>query len=142
MTKGKSDSYRDTGLSGLPNDFDLSAAWFRRAQSDLKAFMEAFAVRLEGAVPARVRVERQKDSLFSKTRHVTKINVEAQNHIYALTLQGGRLSAERSKVVRGVSLMTEHMDVPQWLDALREDIQALAEHAGSAQDVLHDFLMS
>jgi len=104
--------------------------------------MEAFAVRLEGAVPARVRVERQKDSLFSKTRHVTKINIEAQNHIYQLTLQGGRLSAERSKVVRGVSLMTEHMEVPQWLDALRGDIQTLAEHAGSAQDVLHDFLMS
>lgn len=104
--------------------------------------MEAFAVRLEGAVPSRVRIERQKDSLFSKTRHVTKINVEAQNHVYELTLQGGRLSAQRSKVVHGVSLMTERMEVPQWLDALREDIQTLAEQAGSAQDVLHDFLMS
>jgi len=104
--------------------------------------MEAFAVRLEGAVPARVRVERQKDGLFSKTRHVTRISVEAQNHVYELSLQAGRLSAQRSKVVHGVSLMTERMEVPQWLDALRGDIQTLAEHAGSAQDVLHDFLMS
>ncbi|WP_266168702.1 hypothetical protein [Dyella subtropica] len=129
-------------MSGIPNDFDLSAAWFRKAQGDLKAFMEAFAVRLEGAIPGRVTVERQKDGLFSRISHAVKVTVEAQNHIYVLALQKSRLSAHRSKVVRGVTLSTEHMEVPEWLGGLNSDIQALAEQAGSAQNVLHDFLMS
>jgi hypothetical protein len=129
-------------LSSIPSDFDLNAAWYRKTQGDLKAFMEAFAVRLEGAMPGRVSVERQKDGLFSKTSHAARIAVEARDHLYLLELQKGRLSACRSKSVRGVTLSTEHMEVPAWLSALQSDIQALAEHAGAAQSVLHDFLMS
>jgi hypothetical protein len=34
------------------------------------------------------------------------------------------------------------MPVPEWLKALHRDIHALAEHAGSARDVIHEFLMS
>lgn len=99
-------------------------------------------MRLEGAVPGRVRVERRKDGLFSRASHVTRINVEAQQHLYTLALHAGRLTAQRAKVVRGVTLTTEQMDIPNWLTALRGDIQSMAELAGSAQDVLHDFLMS
>lgn len=120
----------------------MNAAWFRKAQGDLKAFMEAFAVRLEGAIPSRVAVERQKDGLFSKVSHAATITIEAHDHIYVLALQKGRLAAHRSKVVHGVTLSTEHMEVPAWLSALHGDIQVLAEHAGAAQNVLHDFLMS
>ena len=129
-------------VDGFPNDFDVSAAWFRKAQGDLKAFMEAFAVRLEGALPGRVSVERKKDSLFAKTSHAEKVVVEAQNHVYVLALQKSRLSAHRSKIVHGVTLSTEPMNVPEWLGALNGDIETLAAHAGSAQTVLHDFLMS
>ncbi|RUL66060.1 hypothetical protein EKH79_05025 [Dyella dinghuensis] len=129
-------------MSSFPNDFDLNAAWFRKSQGDLKAFMEAFAVRLEGAIPGRVTVERQKDGLFSKISHAVKISVDAHNHTYVLALQKSRLLAQRSKSVHGVTLSTEQMDVPAWLAALHDEIQALAEHAGSAQNVLHDFLMS
>lgn len=129
-------------LSGLPSDFDLNAAWLRKAQGDLKAFMEAFAVRLEGAIPGRVAVERAKDGFFSKSSHATKITVDGHEHVYVIDLQKSGLKSHRSKVVHGVALSTEHMDVPAWLAALHNDIQALAEHAGNAQSVLHDFLMS
>ena len=40
----------DVAMSGEPESFDLDAAWFRRAQGDLGAFMEALAARLEGAL--------------------------------------------------------------------------------------------
>ncbi|GGA00023.1 hypothetical protein [Dyella caseinilytica] len=129
-------------MSSIPSDFDLNAAWYRKAQGDLKAFMEAFAVRLEGAMPGRVSVERKKDGLFSKSSHASRISVEAHDHLYVLELQKERLSAHRSKSVHGVTLSTEHMAVPTWLSALQGDIQTLAEHAGNAQSVLHDFLMS
>jgi len=129
-------------LSGLPSDFDLNAAWLRKAQGDLKAFMEALAVRLEGAIPGRVAVEREKDGFFSKTSHATKVTVDGHDHVYVISLQKSRLATHRSKIVHGVSLNTEHMDAPAWLAALHSDIQSLAEHAGKAQNVLHDFLMS
>ncbi|RUL74456.1 hypothetical protein [Dyella choica] len=129
-------------MSGLPSDFDLNAAWLRKAQGDLKAFMEAFAVRLEGAIPGRVAVEREKDGFFSKASHARKITVDGHEHVYVIDLQKSRLATQRSKVVHGVTLSTEHMEVPVWLAALHHDIQLLAEHAGQAQNVLHDFLMS
>jgi hypothetical protein len=34
------------------------------------------------------------------------------------------------------------MAVPEWLAALNADVQLLAERAGAAHGVLHDFLMS
>jgi len=128
-------------LSG-PNDFDLSAAGFRRSESDLRAFMEAFAVRMESALPSHTVVQRKKDGLFSKQSHVVNVSIETVNHRYALSFQAGRLSAERSKVVRGVTLKNEPMEVPAWLESLGMDVEALANHSGSAQNVLHDFLMS
>ncbi len=129
-------------MSREPNDFDLSAAWVRRAQGDLKAFMEAFAVRLEGAVPGRVTVERKRDGLFAKTSHVVKIAIHIEPNLYTLALAGRQISAWRTKIVRGVALKSDEILVPAWLDALQRDIHALAEHAGSARDVIHEFLMS
>lgn len=134
--------FKGSKLNGLPSDFDLNAAWLRKAQGDLKAFMGAFATRLEGAIPGRVAVERVKDGLFSKNSHATKISIDGHEHVYVIDMQKGRLATHRSKVVHGVTLSTERMDVPAWLTALHEDIQALAEHAGKAQNVLHDFLMN
>ncbi len=40
---------REGRVSGSPDEFDLDAAFLRRSEGDLRAFMEALAVRLEGA---------------------------------------------------------------------------------------------
>jgi hypothetical protein len=129
-------------VSGEPNEFDLSAAWIRRAQGDLRAFMEGFAARLAGAIPDRVSIERKRDGLFSKTSHVVKVAVQMEANHYSLVFDAGHVAASRVKVVRGVALKSETMPVPEWLKALHRDIHALAEHAGSARDVIHEFLMS
>ena len=123
-------------------DFDLGMAWYRKAQGDLRAFMEAFAVRMDGSVPGRVKIERRRDGLFSRTSHVVKVTISGEANAYILSLDDGHLSAQRAKSVRGVTLKSQAMDFPQWLAALNADLQLLAEHAGSAQTVLHDFLMS
>jgi hypothetical protein len=129
-------------VSREPSDFDLSAAWIRRAQGDLKAFMEGFAVRLEGAIPERVSVERKRDGLFSKTSHVVRVAIQLDPNLYSLALDGRQLAAWRTKVVRGVALKSEQMAVPEWLGGLSRDVQVLAEHADSARNVIHEFLMS
>ena len=125
-----------------PDEFDLSAAWYRRAQGDLRAFLEGFAARMEGAIPGHVSVERRRDGLFSKSSHVIKVTISAGSVVYALQLENNHLAALRAKAVRGVTLKSEVMPVPEWLVALNADVQRLAEQAGAAHDVLHDFLMS
>ncbi len=125
-----------------PNEFDLSAAWVRRAQTDSKAFMEAFAVRLEGALPAQVDVDRKREGLFSKTTHVAKVAISLDNNVYLLMLERGHLVAQRVKSVHGVTLKSETLNMPDWLKSLQHDMAAYADHMGSAQQVLHDFLMS
>lgn len=123
-------------------DFDLSMAWYRKAQGDLRAFMEAFATRMDGALPGRVKVERRRDSLLSRTSHVVRVTIASDPEIYILSLDDHCLSAQRAKAVRGVTLKSEAMDFPEWLAALNADLQRLAERTGAAQTVLHDFLMS
>jgi len=129
-------------VSQVSRDFDLSAAWFRKAQTDIKAFMEGFVARMESALPGRVRVDRKRDGLFSSTSHAVKIEIDTGQNIYQLTLEHGRMIAHRTKAVRGVTLKSEELAVPEWLEALNHDVQHLADHADSAHGVLHDFLMS
>ena len=127
-------------MSSQPDDFDLEAAWLRRAQGDLKAFMEALAVRLEGALPQQVTVERVRDGLLSKTSHVARIAVRTESATYSLSFIKGVIAATKAKVVRGVVISNAAIPVPAWLAEIRAAASAMAEQAGGAADVLHDFL--
>ena len=129
-------------MTSGPDEFDLSAAWYRKAQGDLRAFLEGFAARMEGAVPGHVTVERKRDGFFSKTSRVAKVSIDTGPSVYVVALENNHLTALRAKAVRGVTLKSESLDFPDWLKALNADIQRLAERAGAAHDVLHDFLMS
>jgi hypothetical protein len=122
------------------DDFDLDAAVLRRSETDLQAFMEALAVRLEGALPGRVKVERRKDGLFSKTSHVASIAFEGEKAVYELTFGRAGLSAARAKQVRGVVISSSTIDPAQWLGEVRQEVATLAGQASSAGDTLHDFL--
>lgn len=129
-------------MTAGPEDFDMSAAWLRRAQGDLKAFMSGLAARLDGALPGRVTVDRQRNGWFSSESHVTRITISLDRGLFTLADDRGHLVAKRAKIVRGVTINTETMPVPAWLTVLNEDIHALGEEAGTAHAVLHDFLMS
>jgi hypothetical protein len=122
------------------DDFDLDAAVLRRSETDLQAFMEALAVRLEGALPGRVRVDRRKDGLFAKTSHVSKISFEGEKAVYELAFGRTGLVASRAKLVRGVVINSSTIDPAQWLGEVRHEVAALAGQASAAGDTLHDFL--
>jgi hypothetical protein len=123
-----------------PDQFDLDAAVLRRSESDLRAFMEALAVRLEGALPGRVSVERRRDGLFSKTSHVARLSVRGERAVYDLGCGAGRLEPTRAKLVRGVVISSSPISPKDWLSEVRAEVQALAEKAGAASDLFHDFL--
>lgn len=122
------------------DDFDLDAAVLRRSQTDLQAFMEALAVRLEGALPGRVKVERRRDGLFAKTSHAAKIAFHSDKAVYELSFGKAGLAASRTKLVRDVAISSTTIDPAQWLTEVRQEVSALADKAGAAGDALHDFL--
>ena len=120
--------------------FDLDAAGLRRAMTDLRAFTEALAARLQGALPDRVGVERRRDGLLATTRHVHQITVRGEGAEYRLLSDKGRLTATKAKTVRGVVISTTELPAPQWLAEVRAEVSARAGAMGEASDVLHDFL--
>jgi hypothetical protein len=120
--------------------FDLNAAVLRHSERDMRAFMAALAVRLETALPGRVRVERKRDGFFSSTSHVAEIKVEHPDTIFTLSFGKPGLTAQRAKVVRGVTIGTSNLPVPQWLAELNGAVADLADSSAIAGDVLHGFL--
>ncbi len=122
--------------------FDLHAAFLRRAQTDIRSFLEAFAQTMEQSLPGRVEVRRKKDSLFGKTQHVVGISIHLGATRFVLENSEKGLRPIRSSEVRGVVLKSEELPLPEWLTGLNKELGALSAGMDDAQAALHDFLMS
>ncbi len=123
--------------------FDIQAAWLRRAESDVSAFMAALATRLEESLPHQVVVHRKRLGLFSRESRVEKLTVLAGTANYDVFLDArNSLQCSRAKVVGGVTLKTETLDIAQWLAGLGAELANMAGRMGTTQTVLHDFLLS
>jgi len=125
----------------MSTDFERNTAWIRRAQTDMKAFVEGLAARLEGDVPGFVEVERKKDGFFAKTSHIESITIHTNNNDYILKKEGAHISTVRAKTVRGVVLKHEDLSLSAWLESLVADLTDLSGEMRGASDTLHDFLM-
>ena len=124
------------------NSFDLHAAWIRRAETDLHAFLEALATRLEQALPGRVEVERKRESLFKANRHVAGIMVHTDNGRYLLDAHTHDIHTSRQHEVRGIVVKNETLALDLWLKALENDLHTLSGSMESARGILQDFLTS
>ncbi len=125
-----------------PLQVDLFAASLRADMTDLKAFMEALATKLEGALPMQTAITRQ-SSLFSREHPVKEIAVTFGDFQYRLTRerQGSPLIAQRAKVVRGIVLKTEQIPVEQWIEELAQLLAQEAERSMQARMALERFLL-
>jgi hypothetical protein len=115
--------------------FDLLAAALRADATDLAAFGEALATKLEEALPDRTRVERRGGRLRGAPR-VRAIAVDFDDTEYRLAVDGGRLEPERRRSVRGIVLRTEPLDLDGWLDGLARELAQLAERSEQSRAVL------
>jgi hypothetical protein len=59
---------------------------------------------------------------------------------YTLAARRGGIEASATKVVRGVALRTETVDLDEWLRALYEDLGAYVERDRRTRDTLTRFL--
>jgi hypothetical protein len=116
--------------------FDLLAAALRADAADLRAFGEALATKLEEALPDRTRVERRRGGLFGGPRRVRSIAVDFDDAEYRLGVDGGRLTPERRRTVRGIVLKSEPLDLDAWLEGLARELAGVAERSERSRAVL------
>jgi hypothetical protein len=111
------------------SQFDLLAASLRADAVDLKAFVEALAVKLSGSFPQRVHVERKGGFLGGKQR-VRRLAVTLGDNEYELESDDGKIACHRRNVIRGIALKTEQLSLEQWIDALAA---GLLDEAGKTE---------
>src|SRR5437588_1300998 len=113
--------------------FEVLASSLRADVGDLKAFMEALATKLEGALPSQTTVIRRGGGLFSGTKRVERISVELGDTRYELQTAGSRVQPSRSKAGRGIVLKTEQIPLDEWIDELSRQLTVEARRSDAAR---------
>ena len=120
-------------------DIDLLAASLRADTSDLGAFVEALAVKLEEAVPLGVRVERRRDGMFGP-KLVRRIALDAGGRRLELRTEPGTVQAYSSRLSGGIVLKSEELEIDEWLQALGQALALQAQHSQSTRQALERLL--
>ncbi len=121
-------------------DIDLLAASLRADLSDLGAFVEALAVKLEQAVPGATQVERRREGMFGP-KLVRRIALDAgEQRLELRVLAGHRLETRCSRVSGGIVLKTEAVDTDAWLAALGSALATEARRSETTRRALERLL--
>ena len=130
-----------------PHDFDrplqveMLAASLRADATDMRAFMEALAAKLAGALPTQTTVVRQ-SGLFSHEHPVKEVAVTLGDNQYRIVRERqGPLSAQRAKIVRGIVLKTDAIPIEQWIEEVAESLAQEAGRSAQARAALEQFLL-
>lgn len=108
---------------------DLITASLRADASDVRAFVEALAVKLEEMVPGAVRVERRREGMFGP-KVVRRIAVDAGEQRLELRADGAAVQTTCARLSGGIVLRNESLTTDEWLRVLGE---ALADQARRSQ---------
>ncbi len=123
------------------NNFDMSSAAWRSNANNQKAYIEALAARLSHALPSAVKIIRSM-SLLVKNRVIKKIVVTIGDQEFVLQYDA-RNGIENTigNRVRNITLKTEQVAFPQWLNRLNAAISATAAVSSATDNILQDFLL-
>ncbi|HVB26011.1 MAG TPA: hypothetical protein VNG51_28990 [Ktedonobacteraceae bacterium] len=124
-----------------PMQVELFAASLRADSTDIKAFMEALAVKLQGSLPNQTTVARQ-SGFFAKEHPVREIAVTLGDYQYRIAREKqGPIITQRAKVVRGIVLKTDQIPLEQWINELAASLAEEASNSASAHAALERFLL-
>jgi len=121
-------------------DLDLIAASLRADSSDLSAFVESLADKLEQVMPGRVRIDRRRTGLTGSKR-VRRIALDAGNERLELELDRGVIATRRARLSGGIVLKNETLDTDMWLAALGEALAAEAQRSATTRQALERLLL-
>jgi hypothetical protein len=120
-------------------DFDLSAASLRAGGAELDGVVQVLAEKLESALPGQTHVRRRGRRALSRERRVSELEVNLGSCF--------RLEADRSvrcwreKIVGGVTIKREPLELGDWLRALTEELDASSEATARARTELERLLI-
>ena len=123
------------------DELDLLAASLRADASDVHAFVEGLAVKLEDAVPGRVHVYRWRGG-FRKPKQVQRIVLDAGDRRLELRLAAGAIETSCSRMSGGIVLRRESLDVDAWLAALGEALRDEAKRSDATRAALERLMIS
>lgn len=121
-------------------DLDLLAASLRADASDVDAFVESLAVKLEDAIPKGVSVDRRRTGLRGP-KLVRQIQVDLGDQRLDLLVRGGSLETRRAKLSGGIVLKNEQLDIDAWLAALGVALAAEARRSETTRQALERLLI-
>jgi hypothetical protein len=121
-------------------DLDLLAAALRADTGDLDVFVEGLAVKLEEAVPGRVRVQRRRAGLRGGKR-VEAITLDAGEERLELRVQRGALETRCARLSGGIVLKSEALDTDAWLSALGRALGEEARRSEATRQALERLLI-
>jgi hypothetical protein len=141
MTSGNtSSSLRRVTPDESALDLDLLAASLRAESSDLNAFVESLAAKLEQAVPGRVKVYRWRTRLFGP-KPVRQIVVNLGERRLELKAADGAIETSAARVSGGIVLKTETVDIETWVEALGQALAAEASRSEVTRKALERLLI-
>jgi hypothetical protein len=123
-------------------ELDLLAASLRADLSDIGAFVEGLAAKLEDALPGLVEVERVRQG-FRGPKFVRRIalNTGGSDRL-ELRRDGDRVQTLRAHVSGGIVLKSEAVDIDTWITSLSAIVAAEAGHNERTRQALERLLMS
>ena len=127
------------GTEGDP-DLDLVSAALRADLSDIAAFVEGLATRLEAALPGFVEIKRIRNG-FRGPKLVAEIVVTAGDQRLVLKREGGRVSATRSRFSGGIAIKTDTLELDAWLKLLAEAVAVQARSSERTRQALQRLVL-
>jgi len=121
-------------------DLDLLASALRADLSDIAAFVEGLAARLEMALPGSVKVKRVKRGLRGP-KLVGEISYESGGERLELHRNGDDVRVIRAKTSGGIVLKTEEIDIDTWLSDLTQLVAAQAERSERTRQALQQLVL-
>jgi hypothetical protein len=121
-------------------DLDLVAAALRADLSDIGAFVEGLATRLELALPGIAQVKRVKSG-FRGPKLVSEIVVQAGDERLQLQRDGGLVQASRCRISGGIVIKTEALDIDTWLSALAVAVAEQAQRSERTRLALQQLVL-
>lgn len=125
---------------GTEIDLDLLSASLRADSSDLAAFVESLATKLEEAVPRRTRVDRRRAGMLGP-KVVRSVSVDLGDRRLELLADGGSVQTRYARLSGGIVLKNEVVEIDAWLAALSEALAAEAERSEATRKALERLLI-
>jgi hypothetical protein len=124
-----------------PVDLDLLTASLRADTTDLQAFVEVLAVKLEDVLPGRVRVDRRRAGLRGP-KDVRRIAIDTAERRLELLSDGRSIETRCARLSGGIVLKTELLDIDAWLAAVSEALAAEAGRSEKTRQALERLLIN